>query len=431
MNRNNLAQTHQNTVDRMRKKMIANKGGQKICLVLLIRNQSNNISALLDSVKSVINTISIIDTKLSSDPANDLIDSILDWGKNNAIPTKVSVDLFKNLSHNKTNSIKISKNKFPDTDYFLLSELDFIWNISNFHKESLVENKYDVIESTDYYRSTRLLSSKINWVCHLKTYEYWSDFNDRSNKGQNGYLLTTLSIKEKLNEQKISLLLEDLSEPNISKYDKSRIKFYLGCEFKNVEMFEEAIQCSLRRIEDGGCKEEIYYSIYNIGMSYEEWGWKIKQCIEYINKEIKTDDEIKFIEKWNSNNLDINQLLTENVKLFNEAMTNYKRAYEFRPTRSESLYSSTKLYRRLEVNDLYVLAYQMITIAKRIKFPTDYLFVNQDCYDYLFDFELVMIAHLIPDKKAEGSSTLIRLLKREDLPDYIKEIITSKIDYYK
>ena len=38
MNRNNLAQTRQNTVDRMRKKMIANKGGQKICLVLLVNS---------------------------------------------------------------------------------------------------------------------------------------------------------------------------------------------------------------------------------------------------------------------------------------------------------------------------------------------------------------------------------------------------------
>ena len=433
MNRNNIAQTHQNTVDRMRKKMITNKGGQKICLVLLIRNQTNNISPLLDSVKSIIDTISIIDTKLKEDPANDLISSVLDWGKNNNVLTKVSVDPFKDLSHNKTNSIKLSKSKFPNTDYFLLSELDFVWNINNFDKESLTDIKYDVVENPDYYRGTRLLSAKINWVCHLKTYEYWSDFNDRSNKGSNGKLLTTLSIKEKLNNdaEKISLLLLNLAEPNISKYDKSRIKFYLGYEFKNNEMFEEAIQCSLRRIEEGGCKEEIYYSIYNIGMAYEEWGWKIKQCIEYVNKEIKTNDEIKYIEKWNSNNLDISQLLTENVKLFNEAMNNYKRAYEFRPTRSESLYSSTKLYRRLGVDELYKLAYQMITIGKQIKYPTDYLFVNQECYDYLFDLELVMISYLILDKKQEGSNTLINLLKRNDLPNCIKEILISKIERYK
>lgn len=433
MNRNNPAKNHQNTVDRMRKKMIVNKGGQKICLVLLVRNQPNTVKSLLDSVKSIIDTISIIDTKLSSDQPNDLIDSILEWGKDNNIPVTVSIDKFKSLPYNKTNSIKISKSKFPGTDYFLLSELDFVWNISNFDKNKLTENKYDVIQNTDYYRSTRLLSAKINWICHLKTYEYWTDFNDKSNN--NGDLLTTLSINEELTEskyqEKILLLLENLKEPNICKYDKLRVKFYLGYVFRKANMFEEAIQCSLKRIEDGGCKEEIYYSIYNVARSYEEWAWKIKQCVEYINKEIKNEDETKFIEKWNCNNLVINELLNENAKLFNQAMQHYKRAYDFRPTRAEPLYSASKLYRQLGVEEIYILGYQMIIAGKNIKCPTDYLFVNKDCYDYLFDFELMMIAYLIKDKKSEGADALIRLLKIENLPDIIKENINSKIEIYK
>lgn len=430
MNRRNLGQNHQNTVDRMRKKMIVNKGGQKICLILLIRNQSDAINNLLDSLKSIINTISIID--LSGQKSNDLIQSILDWGKNNNTLTKVSIDKFTNLADNKTNSIKISKQKFPDTDYFLLSELDYVWNVNNFDKETLVENKYDIINDIDYYRSSKLLSSKINWICHLNAYEYWTGFND---KFDNGVLLNTLSIKEEINYEKYSekknLLLEDLKTPNISKYDKSRIKFYLGYVFKNLEMFQEAIQCSLKRIEDGGCKEEIYYSIYNIGMSYEEWGWKIKQCVEYINKEIKTEDEIKYIEKWNTNNLNINDLLTENAKLFNQSMSHYKKAYEFRSTRSESLYSIAKLYRKLQVNELYIIGYQTITMGKKIKLPTDYLFVNKDCYDYLFDLELILIANLIDDKIMEGKESLIKLLNRNDLPNDIKECLNTKINHYK
>ena len=423
-NRKNQAKNHQKTIDRMRKKMILNKGGQKICLVLLIRNQTNNVNNSLESLKSIIDMISIIDFNDS----NNLIDLILNWGKNNNVQTKVSIDEFKDLPYNRTNSIKISKNQFPNTDYFLLSEVDFIWNVKDFNKESLFKNKYDVIQNTNYYRSTKLLSSKINWVCHLKNYEYWTDINDKSNN--NNSLLTTLSIKENLNDNKISLLFEDLNDPTISKYDKSRVKFYLGYELKKLYMFEQAISFSLERIQEGGCKEEIYYSLYNIGMSYEKWGWRIKQCIEYINKEIKTDDDIKYIRKWNEKDLSVSELITESVKLFNNSISHYKKAYEFRPTRSESLYSTAKLYRKLGVNEMYILAYQTIMIGKKIKCPTDYLFVNQACYDYLFDFELIMIAHLIPDKKLEGKKALVRLLNRNDLPDIVKENIKPLTDYY-
>jgi hypothetical protein len=336
------------------------------------------------------------------------------------------------MQDNKTNSIKLSKNNFPETDYFLLSELDFIWNTQNFNKENLFQDKYDVIHTNDYYRSTRLLSSKINWICHLKTYEYWMDYNDKSHT--NGALLDNLSITEELNnnkyEERKALLIDNIHEVNVIKYDKSRIKFYLGYIFRNLNMFEEAIQCSLKRIEDGGCEQEIYYSIYNIGISYEKWGWKIKQCIEYINKELKTEDEIKHIERFNQNNLSVKDLLTENAKLFNQAMTHYRRAYEFRPTRSESLYNIAKLYRKLKVNELYILGYQTIIMGKKIRLPEDHLFVNRACYDYLFDFELVMIAHLIDDKKLEGKEALIKLLNRNDLPDNIKESLKSKINFY-
>lgn len=427
--KSNNHQNRQQTIDRMRKKNTINKGGTKICLVLLIQNQPNTIYNLLDSLKSIVDMISIID--LSNDPNNDLIKSILNWSTNNSnIPIKITNDQYKNLSYNKTNSIKISKKEFSNTDYFLLSELDFIWDINNFDKNSLLEDKYDVIQNINYYQSTRLLSTKINWLCHLNSYEYWTDINDKINN--KGHLLTTLSINNDNNdcEESLSLLYEDLNIPNISKYDKSRIKFYLGFLLKEIDMFEEAINYSTERIKEGGCKEEIYYSIYNIGLSYEKWGWKIKKCIKYINLTDKTDDNIKFIEKWNPKNLEINDLLTESAKLFNVAIYNYKKAYEFLPSRSESLYNSAKLYRRLEVNEICILAYQTIMIGNKIKYPTDYLFVNKACYDYLFDFELMMIAYLIPDKKLEGKAALIRLLKRTDLPNKIKENIKTKMEYY-
>jgi len=417
-NRRNVAQNHQKTLDRMRKKMIENKGGQKICLILLIKDQTDNINNLLTSVKFVVNMISIID--LSNN--NDTIEFIIDWCKNNNIPIKINTDNFKDIAFNKTNSIKISKLAFPDSDYFLLSELDFIWTVNDFDKEILTKDKYDIIDNNNY-QCTRLLSSKINWLCHLNTHEYWTAINDKSYS--NGNLSTSLSININDNkyQEKISLLREELKNNNLPKFDKLRVKFYLGLMLKNVNSFEEAIIYSKERMMEGGCKEEIYYSTYNVGMSYEKWGWRMKKCIE-----IKEDPE--YIKKWNPNNLTDEELLLETVKLFKQALFYYKKAYDSHPTRSESLYSSAKLYRKLAINEMFILAYQTIMIGKKIKCSSDYLFVNKACYDYLFDYELIMIAYLFPDKKLEGKEAIGRLLNREDIPIKIKQNILSKMEYY-
>ena len=415
-NRKNVAQNHQKTIDRMRKKMVENKGGQKICLILLIKDQTDNI--LLDSLKSVINMISIID--LSNN--QNIINQITDWCKNNNISIKVNTDNFKDIAYNKTNSIKISKIAFPDSDYFLLSELDFIWIVNDFDEEILTKDKYDIIDNNNH-RCTRLLSSKINWLCHLNTYEYWTDINDKSYS--NGNLLSSLSINNNDNkyEEKILLLREELKSPGIPRHDKLRVKFYLGLMLKNVSSFEEAIIYSKERMMEGGCKEEIYYSTYNVGMSYEKWGWKMKKCIA-----IK--DDLEYIKKWNPTNLTDEELLLETVKLFKQALFYYKKAYDSYPTRAESLYSSAKLYRKLAISEMYILAYQTIMIGKRIKLPSDYLFVNKACYDYLFDYELIMIAYLFPEKKSEGKEAMGRLLNRDDIPIKIKQNIISKIEYY-
>ena len=118
MSSKNKSFNRQKTVDRMRKKMILNKGERKICLILLIRDKVDSINELLYSLKTVIDSISIIKFNDNyNDNVDDLINLIVDWGKTNNVPTKINIDEFKNLSYNKTNSIKISKNVYPYIDY--------------------------------------------------------------------------------------------------------------------------------------------------------------------------------------------------------------------------------------------------------------------------------------------------------------------------
>src|SRR5579862_1247922 len=73
------------TVERMQRKLADKKPDKKICLAMIVRNEEKNMVRLLDSVKPIIDMISIDDTG-SEDKTIEVIEK---WGKENNIPTKV------------------------------------------------------------------------------------------------------------------------------------------------------------------------------------------------------------------------------------------------------------------------------------------------------------------------------------------------------
>lgn len=414
---NNLAQRKQKSIDRMRKKMLLNKGERKICLVLLIEDDKNDIDKFLNSLKTVINTISLINVKSENK------DEIISWCKKNNIPLKIN-----NNEYNLTQSIKISKIEFPDTDYFLVSNLNENWEVKNFDKKNLIDDRYEVLkkDNESYYPETRLLSSKINWVFKLGVFGYWINGKDEHPKNIKNNLLTSLKVVPNTNidnyERNVKLLFDDLNNPALTKNDKLTVKFYLAKIFKDNDKFEDAIYYSNERINGGGWDEEIYCSIYNIGMVYEKWGCKMKECFN--------NENIEFTKKWNDKNLTPMELLRKSASFFAEAIAHYKKAYEYRPTRSESLYSIVKLCRIIETNEMTKIGYETSLIGNKIKFPRDKLYVRSECYDYLFDFEIAMISHLIPEKKENGAIIIDSLLNREDIPEDIKTQLRNKIKNY-
>src|SRR5437762_2775032 len=110
-------QRHANTKDRLRKKVAASKGPKKICLVMIVKNESRNMPRVLDSAKKIIDMISIVDTG-STDNTKEVI---INWGKENKIPTTVHEEAFKNFAYNRTHSVKVAKETYKEADYILLS----------------------------------------------------------------------------------------------------------------------------------------------------------------------------------------------------------------------------------------------------------------------------------------------------------------------
>ena len=452
----NVIQKYQ-TQDRLRKKLAVNQGAKKICLTMIVKNEAKNMPRLLPSIKSVIDMISIVDTGSTDNTA----DVILKWGKENGIPTTVHHEPFKNFAYNRTHSITAAKKTYPNADYFLLSDADFVWEINKgvtFDKVLLIDHKYLIEQYNNSlsYWNIRLLSAKVDWVCEGVTHEYWIESTNQTDYA--GEVRTakihTLAIDDRedggCKEDKFTrdekLLKEGLDDPETPPKLRTRYKFYLAQTLKDMQKFDESIIWYEKRIIDKGWDEEIYYAKFQLGFNYESLGWKKKAVVSILTKyetEItdnlddsdeksekseKSEEDIKFIAQWNPNNLEPTKVMQDAMECFNKAVIHYKDAHFYRKVRAESIYYLTRMYRLLGQHEL---CYKTALLGQQIKFPDhDTLFVERGCYQYLFDFEISIVAYYIPNLKDIGRQACSRLLSRSDLPEWILKIAEQNSRHY-
>jgi len=394
---------------------------------------------ILDSVKDIIDMVSIVDTG-STDNTEEVI---INWGKEHDIPTTVHHEPFQNFAHNRTHSVTAAKQTYPEADYFLLSDADFVWEVNRggtFDKRLLVDHKYLVEQYNKAlsYWNIRLLSSKVEYSCIGVTHEYWIEA-----KTQSGYCgeirtskIKTLAIDDKEDggcksdkfERDEKLLRAGLADDSTPDHLETRYKFYLGQTLKDMGRYEESIEWYIKRTLDRGWVEEVYYAKFQIGFNYEQMGWKKKHAVNLTGKAEKTPEEIDFIAKWNPNNIGPADLMAQSTKHFTDASVNYMAAYNYRKTRAESLYYLTRMYRMLGMNDM---AFDLAMIGKEIKYPEDdTLFIERGCYYYLFDFEISIVAFYIKDKKDVGRECAASLLERDDIPQWVKETVEKNSHHY-
>lgn len=426
-------------LDRMRKKVAVKQGPKKICLTMIVRNESNNMKRLLDSVKSIIDMVSIVDTG-STDNTEEVI---MEWSKENDVPTTVHHEPFQDFSYNRTHSVQAAKKAYPEADYLLLSDADFVWEIDKggkFDKKLLIDHKY-LIEQYNKsltYWNVRMLNAKVDWFCEGVTHEYWREASSQSE--YSGEIRTarirTLAIDDRedggFKSEKFTrderLLRGGLADPETKPSLKTRYKFYLGQTLKDMGRFEESIEWYEKRIADKGWYEEVYYSKFQIGVNYEQIGWKKRHVLTLMAKADKTPEDFEFINKWDPENKGPAVMLDESTKCFQQAAANYLGAYNFCKRRAESLYYVTRMYRSLGQNEM---AYKFAKMGQKIVFPeNDSLFIERACYDYLFDYEISIVAWHIEGKRDEGRECINKLLPRDDLPDNCKEIVMQNSRAY-
>jgi hypothetical protein len=168
--------------------------------------------------------------------------------------------------------------------------------------------------------------------------------------------------------------------------EDARSVFFLAETYSRMEDFVNARRWCERRVEMGGCDEEVYWAMYRLAESMSNLG-----------------------EPWP------------------DVQEAYLKAWKFRPTRAEALHA---IAFRCRVEQRYWLGYLFAQRAAEISFPEEDLFVPRyaDIYAWRATDEQAVCASWI-GRHTEAFTLCRRLLARPDIPDPDRQRIAANRDF--
>jgi glycosyltransferase involved in cell wall biosynthesis len=360
----------------------------KLCLSMIVKNESHIIKECFDTIYDQIDYWVIVDTG-STDGTQELIKT---YFAEKGIPGELHERPWVSFGHNRTEALELCNGK---TDYIFMIDAD-----------DFVEGKLprDQIKDADGYAvlmgrmdfswwRTQIFKANDNWryvgVLHeYPTVEDGRIPNIQRLEGNYRVVARTLGARNKDIEpvEKYKKDAELLEKALIDEPQNVRYQFYLAQSYFDSQQWEKAEAAYVKRIEMGGWPEEIYYSIYRIGI-----------CRAMQNK------------PW----VEIQQAFLD--------------AYNARPSRAEPLYQIARVYR---IQGKPALGYTFAKMAAEIPYPKDdILFIDNDVYRYGILDEIGSTAYYA-GKVEVGYNACKALIDRKLIPDAELERVKTNLAEY-
>lgn len=361
----------------------------KLCLNMIVKNESKIITRLFDSVSSIIDYYCICDTGST----DNTISVITDYFREKNIPGIICEEPFKDFGYNRTYSLKQCSEL--EVDYILLLDADMVLDIRDndvdAFKKSLNADAYFIFQGSDdfFYKNMRIIKNDPGFRYWGVTHEYLIVPDAMTSQTIDKTMLFIKDIgdggaKTDKFERDIRLLKDGLKEsPNNERYT-----FYLANSYSDSGQLENAIETYKKRIELGGWEEEIWYSCYSIG-----------NCYQKLN---------------NSHG----------------ALFYWMKGVDILPSRIENLYEIVKYYREVGNNRICNLFYDIADQIRKKKTTYDHLFLRQDVYDYKLDYEFSINGYYVNPNKIDVGSVCMKLLNHTGPPPYIKNNILQNYKSY-
>lgn len=362
----------------------------KLCLNMIVRNESRVILRLLESVVNVIDSYCICDTGST----DDTITIIENFFTNRGIPGKIPREPFRDFGYNRSFALKQCEPM--NADYILLLDADMIFRLGDGitpeeFKNGLTHDVYHMYQGTDsfYYKNARVVKNRANISYWGVTHEYV-----KSPEGASYGLIEKSrafindigdgGCKADKFERDIRLLTKGLEEnPNNDRYT-----FYLANSYRDHGDHDEAIEFYKKRIELGGWFEEVWQSYYSIGKCYRSKG-----------------DMQSAIHWW-------------------------LEGYQFFPKRIENLYEIITHCRQNGKNQLAYMFYNMALKQTLLNPNPDYLFLQRDIYDYKLDYEFSIFGYYCNVDNFDLTRICMKVLGCKTAEQNIARNVLSNYKFY-
>lgn len=348
----------------------------KLCLCMIVKNESHIIRRCLDSVAAHISTYAIHDTG-STDDTVQLIKKFFEEREIDGILKHTE---FVNFEKNRNEALETARE--TDCDYILLIDADMVLVVNSV---KLNHDAYTLTQrdASVSYENMRLVKRDCMAQYIGVTHEYLSIPNG-SKTGKvpvsDMYIQDLGDGGSKSNKfTRDADLLERYLE---TKPDCARSLFYLAQSYRDMGQTEKSIETYRRYLKAGSWEEEQWYAMYMIGVLLV--------------------------------NLDRDEALFALIQ-----------AYERRKWRAEPLKVLCEYCRKKK---LYSIGWYYAKIGLKLKYPeNDTLFIERGAYDHIFDHEIAIMAYYV-DEKRQGLVTSNDLLLTNGAGS--KDMVRKNIVFY-
>jgi glycosyltransferase involved in cell wall biosynthesis len=351
----------------------------KVCLNMIIKNESEVIERCLKSAKPLIDYWIIVDTG-SNDHTQEIVKNFM-----KDTPGELHERPWVNFEHNRNEALALAKDK---ADYLLFIDADDQFEIApDFVMPPLDKDGYylTINYSGSSYLRPQMIRTDLDWR--------WGGVVHEALVSDLAYNMGTLegismliigggdrSRDPKKFERDAKLLEKALKKDPSS----TRNLFYLAQSYKDAGKLKLAIANYEKRVAMGGWDQEVFWSLYQIGVIQET----LKKPEDVIHK-------------------------------------SYSRAFQYRPVRAEPLYRLASYYRQKES---YLMGYLLAQHALNIKQPNDPLFIETWIYDYGVLLEHSICAYWI-GRYQEAFESSMKILGFKDLPDNVRECVNNNLRF--
>lgn len=351
----------------------------KICLNMIVKDEEGIIERCLASVRPIVDYWVIVDTG-SRDRTKERIKSYF-----GDIPGELHERPWQNFAYNRNEALALAKEK---GDYILFIDADETLAFSpEFSLPTLEKDFYYITTSfggTSYGR-VQLVKADLDWQWIGVLHETIDAPNLQSSDTLTGVtnVVTTEGARSKdpLKYQKDAAVLEAaLKEDPLN----SRYRFYLAQSYCDAQEYEPALKNYQMRMSLGGWDQEIFWSMYKIGL--------------------------------------INEALSKPPETI---IKSYYQAYLYRPGRIEPLY---RLVHYLRCRENYGAGYQLAKAALNTPLSSDLLFVEKWIYDYGLLLEFSICAYW-QQHYAEALLASKLILANAQAPEAVRQCVERNMDW--